>query len=255
MKNLGWLLLLLPLLATAEGIRMEINTVRNGYDYRSFPTHKPGKCLKVCQREKQCKAFSYILDQQRCYLKSSVPNASRDHNAVSGVKPKRSRDKHRDKHPPKRNRPDKHRPDRNKPGWDKPDQRKPDWGQPYRGRPDKHRQPHKKQRMFIEYDTDRYGNDYRSDHRRSTRACANWCQREARCRAFSFLKTSKRCHLKDGVPRASFNRDVDSGIKKERRRGRGRGRHRNTDKYRDRPSNAYEQPDAPPYQGGFRRLP
>jgi tetratricopeptide (TPR) repeat protein len=71
----------------------EPDTDRPGSDYRSFnlPSPEPGLCRAACEREAQCKAYTYVkpghqASSARCWLKHSVPKQSPNKHCISGVK-------------------------------------------------------------------------------------------------------------------------------------------------------------------------
>lgn len=76
---------------------LELDTDRYGQDYKSLdlPAADPKLCQAACEREPQCRAFSYVKPgiqgpAPRCWLKHSVPHPSRNTCCVSGVKSTRA---------------------------------------------------------------------------------------------------------------------------------------------------------------------
>ena len=74
-------------------MEMELDTDRPGNDYRQFnPTSAdPTLCLKACQQDAQCKAWTYVKPniqgpQPHCYLKSPIPASRHNTCCVSGIK-------------------------------------------------------------------------------------------------------------------------------------------------------------------------
>ena len=81
----------------AGGVRqamgMEADTNRPGSDYRDFdlPRPAPALCQAACEREGQCKAWTYVKPgvqgpSARCWLKSQMPEPVKSDCCVSGVK-------------------------------------------------------------------------------------------------------------------------------------------------------------------------
>ena len=73
------------------------NTNRPGGDYRSFDINGDADaCRTVCERERQCRAWTYVAaptswhglqrPPARCWLKNTVTPARADHCCTSGVK-------------------------------------------------------------------------------------------------------------------------------------------------------------------------
>ena len=71
----------------------------------------------------------------------------------------------------------------------------------------------------LEYNTNRWGSDYRNFELDSgPAACQDACMREAACRSFTWVKPGVQgrrahCWLKDSVPGPSRNTDCTSGVK------------------------------------------
>ena len=77
----------------AEPKGMQYNTDRLGSDYSGFDLTRasPALCQTRCSGEAQCKAWTYVKpgikgSKARCYLKTSVPVATRNACCVSGLK-------------------------------------------------------------------------------------------------------------------------------------------------------------------------
>jgi hypothetical protein len=75
----------------SRGPRLEADTNRYGLDYRGFPAGDANACQAACAGEAQCKAWTWVKPgiqgpQGNCWLKHSVPSASRDACCVSGAK-------------------------------------------------------------------------------------------------------------------------------------------------------------------------
>ena len=58
----------------------------SGADYRDARVSTAAECSTICANEPQCMAMTYIPDQARCWLKSSVPPAQAAPGMISAVK-------------------------------------------------------------------------------------------------------------------------------------------------------------------------
>ncbi len=68
--------------------------------------------------------------------------------------------------------------------------------------------------VTIEPNTDRYGLDYKKlSGVASADDCRAACAKDADCDAYSYVKSSRDCYLKKGVPAATPNSNVVSGVK------------------------------------------
>ena len=172
-----------------DGVTLERHSDRKGSDYRNLETHNAKACARECSRESRCLAFAYWTDKHRCWLKDRVPPRTDYGPSVSGVKR-----------------------DYNDGGRDD-----------YRDHP-----PAYPRDMDIEAHTDRMGSDYHHETLPHAADCANLCDRQHRCRAFSYNKDQQLCWLKDRIPHAKRDQVSVSGVK----RGGGHNRNRNDD-YRD----------------------
>lgn len=81
-----------PKSGTKGNAGLEFDTNRYGQDYKNLVLDKPDPalCRNACESEAKCKAWSYVKPglqgkEARCWLKHSVPGASRDACCVSGV--------------------------------------------------------------------------------------------------------------------------------------------------------------------------
>jgi hypothetical protein len=79
--------------ATVAALAVELDTDRPGQDYRSFDLEvtNPGPCAAACEREDQCRAWTYVKPgiqgpRARCWLKHSVPAAYTSKCCSSDVK-------------------------------------------------------------------------------------------------------------------------------------------------------------------------
>jgi S1-C subfamily serine protease len=58
-----------------------------GYDYERFDPLSSGDCQRLCAAEPECKAFSYNVPKQVCFLKTKADIALiRHHEAITGIK-------------------------------------------------------------------------------------------------------------------------------------------------------------------------
>lgn len=59
----------------------------NGSDFGSYSGVSDYiVCMQICDKDSDCRAFTYNVNNQRCYLKSSMGNQSSDKEAISGFK-------------------------------------------------------------------------------------------------------------------------------------------------------------------------
>jgi PAN domain len=77
--------------ALVDRAGLEVNTNRFGSDYRSLDAADAQKCQSACADEVQCKAWTWVKSGvqgsgARCWLKNSVPVASKNNCCTSGVK-------------------------------------------------------------------------------------------------------------------------------------------------------------------------
>lgn len=82
----------------------------------------------------------------------------------------------------------------------------------------KHKKWHTKPGITMELDTERAGNDYSAISSRSPAACRESCQRDARCRAYTYVRQSQItqpgvCSLKSKASAKSPNVNAVSGVK------------------------------------------
>ena len=67
--------------------KLQVGVNRVGDDYRSQPAVTTAQaCQALCMGEGQCKAWTWVAAEKRCWLKSSVPVASKGDCCTSGVK-------------------------------------------------------------------------------------------------------------------------------------------------------------------------
>jgi PAN domain-containing protein len=100
------------------------------------------------------------------------------------------------------------------------------------------------QNVSEEFGFDRRGDDYDRFQARSLDDCQRQCRRDDRCRAYTYLRTSHDCYLKDRVNSAQRNGDAVTGTKSGDETGSpgrpysGRGVTEETNL--DRPGNDYD---------------
>lgn len=58
-------------------------------DYRSAPVSSAAECSALCAREAQCEAMTFIISQQLCWLKNTVPPTASSPDMISAVKSRR----------------------------------------------------------------------------------------------------------------------------------------------------------------------
>lgn len=162
-------LLILPLAAGAQGVTEEEGWDRRGNDYTSFRAGSLSECKRSCAREDRCRAYTFDTRNGECYLKDRVNKAQRNGVMVTGVKE------------------------------DKP---YPDGGG--RGR------------LTEEEGQDRRGNDYTSFRARDLEDCQRSCRQEDRCQAYTFIRSSRECFLKDRVNNPQRNGGAVTGYKTDR---------------------------------------
>ena len=68
-------------------------------------------------------------------------------------------------------------------------------------------------RLSEEPGRDRKGNDYTSFRVRDLRECKRECRHDDRCRAYTFIESSRRCYLKSRINSGVRNRDAVTGYK------------------------------------------
>ena len=62
------------------------DTSYSGGDYKSEPAANSNVCVEECQAETQCRAETYIISTNTCWLKTSVPPAQHAPDFISWVK-------------------------------------------------------------------------------------------------------------------------------------------------------------------------
>jgi hypothetical protein len=66
---------------------LEYDRSYSGADYRDASVSSATECAAICANEAQCVAMTFIPDQSRCWLKSSLPPAQAAPGMISAVKP------------------------------------------------------------------------------------------------------------------------------------------------------------------------
>ena len=171
---------------------LERDTNRFGEDYMDMDlaSPEPRLCAEACARETRCKAWTYVKpgvqgEKAKCWLKDKIPPPSPDENCVSGVKGKRS-------------------------------------GVGGNADTSSGSSGTGTQTYLLERDTNRFGEDYKDLDLASPepRFCAEACAREARCKAWTYVKPGvqgekAKCWLKAKVPPPSPDENCVSGVKKK----------------------------------------
>jgi hypothetical protein len=65
----------------------EYNRSYSGADYRDAIVSTAAECSAICGNEPQCRVFTFIPDQRRCWLKNSVPAWQAAPGMISALKP------------------------------------------------------------------------------------------------------------------------------------------------------------------------
>lgn len=80
------ILLTLPLAAGAQGVTEEEGWDRRGNDYNSFRARNLSECKRSCAGESRCRAYTFDTRNSECFLKDRVNKAQRNGVMVTGVK-------------------------------------------------------------------------------------------------------------------------------------------------------------------------
>jgi len=70
---------------TSRWEQLGVNLPRN--DYTKVYLETLAECQAACERQAQCRAYTYNTRERMCYLKERAARAERDSDCVSGVKP------------------------------------------------------------------------------------------------------------------------------------------------------------------------
>jgi hypothetical protein len=68
------------------GLTEEAGYDRRGDDYSRFRARTLGACKAACHRDSRCRAFSYIVSSEDCYLKKRINSREYNPDAVTGYK-------------------------------------------------------------------------------------------------------------------------------------------------------------------------
>ncbi|HEX2644869.1 MAG TPA: PAN/Apple domain-containing protein [Thermoanaerobaculia bacterium] len=276
---LGVLVLLVwPALASAQRLTEEYGYDRVGSDYNSFQTNNLDACKSACGKDSRCRAYTYLPSKQECYLKDRVNSAQRSRDGVTGVKQEfgggggignlteepgydrrgddytsfRGRDLNECQRACNResrcraytfdtrsgdcylkSRVNKGQRDGGMVTGYKTDGGAGETRPPYPGGGGGS--------LTEESGRDRKGNDYDSFRSRSLDDCKQECRRDSRCQAYTFIRSSRECYLKNRINSARDNYDAVTGYKSDSDYGSGGGLARLTEEYGvDRKGNDYD---------------
>ncbi len=65
---------------------LESGVSYSGGDIYDRPTHSPEECSKLCDNDDRCIAVTFIISQQRCWLKNKVNAPQQSSDVVSAQK-------------------------------------------------------------------------------------------------------------------------------------------------------------------------
>lgn len=164
--------------AVIKGISVSGNTDIPGGDYDNISNViSIEQCVSFCAADQRCRAFSYVSSQRACWLKDRV-NASVRHIGVTAGKKLSP--------PPAPAQPD---PQLRRPVAD----------------------------MEILYGTDMPGFDFLNFVAPNYKKCAKACEKNDKCRVFTYNKVAKMCWLKFRESVSMKKPGYVSGIKHKRR--------------------------------------
>ena len=181
-----------PLINDRAPTTLEQGFDRPGYDYRSFTVtsdnYRQG-CQQVCDRDTECAAWTYVTSTRTCWLKDDLPPKVPNSGTISGIKftlvaedVRRQREGAEPEAPTERETPLFPESDR----------------------------------TTLELRTDRPGSDYRNFTVRGGNyrvGCQRVCEQDGRCQAWTFVRSSSTCWLKNGLPAKRPHEDAISGIR------------------------------------------
>jgi hypothetical protein len=75
-----------PAAAQSKFLTFERNIDRPDGNYKDFQLGSAEECSDKCALENVCKAFSYVKDRQRCFLKNTIPQAKKSNCCTSGFR-------------------------------------------------------------------------------------------------------------------------------------------------------------------------
>jgi hypothetical protein len=240
----------LPLAAGAQVVTEEEGWDRRGNDYNSFRGGSLSDCKRACSRENRCRAYTYDTRNGECFLKDRVNKAQRNGVMVTGVKEDKpypdgggrgrlteevGQDRRGDDYTSFRARDldDCQRSCRQEDRCQaytflrssrecflksrvNSAQRNGDAVTGY-----KTDRPYPGDggggsgggRLTEETGQDRRGNDYDSFRVRDLNDCQRECRQDDRCRAYTFLRSSRECFLNDRFNSAQRSGDAVTGYK------------------------------------------
>ncbi|HEY0783157.1 MAG TPA: PAN/Apple domain-containing protein [Thermoanaerobaculia bacterium] len=217
---------------------------RRGDDYATFRTRGDGECARLCASDGRCLAYTYLFSNGTCYLKGRVNSRFYNRDAVTGYKesvptpiPPR---------PPIGGLTKEWNTDR--PGYDYTNfavagARECRDACANDGRCRAYTFLKRYSRCYLKSgisnprpqndavsgakggwnpggpDTskrtgwDHVGGDYRSFGVAGVDSCQRACQSDGRCRAWTYLRSSRMCYLKNAIYDPQVNRDAVTGIK------------------------------------------
>ena len=219
---------------------------RKGDDYTSFRSRGVDDCERSCGRDGRCLAYTFVYSQATCYLKSRVNSRVPSRDAVTGYKDSTSVPTPLPPRPPVPGLTEER--DTDRPGYDysnfasgtardcrdacardnrcraytfldrysrcylKSDVASP---RPQRGATSGAKGgwnpggPDPAKRVGWDHP----GGDYRTLPAAAAESCEGACQADFRCRAWTFLRPSRACYLKNAVYDPQPNRDAVTGVK------------------------------------------
>jgi PAN domain len=176
-RKRAWMMLTCAVALAALTARAEVTEEwgvdRRGDDYRNFRANDLAQCKAACEQESLCRAYTFTVGENVCYLKRGYGDSERRGGRVSGVKTSAAPS------PPPVAAP----------------------AAPPAGP------------LSEEWGYDRPGNDYRDFQTPTLAACKSACRDEVKCRAYAFNHRSGTCYLKHGASEHQANHLYASGAK------------------------------------------
>jgi hypothetical protein len=170
-------------IGSAHGQALEQNTNRPGNNIANFRAPTVEACQANCQRNDKCMAFTYVKAAKWCWLKYTPGKTVADAACTSGVMRQRL--------------------DEAKKRLTQESVRLGTTRRTGPGGP-----PPKPQ---FQLNTSFKGNDFQNLPAKHPLLCMIACHKNPRCKAFTFVKTSNTCFLKDAVPAAVKDPNCVSG--------------------------------------------
>lgn len=255
MSKRAWGMVICAVVLATASVRAEVTEEwgvdRNGDDYRSFRANDLAQCKAACEQESRCRAYTFTVGENVCYLKQGFGNSQRRGGRVSGVKTQGAPAPPAAAAPPSG-------PLSEDWGYDRP-------GNDYRqfqtptlagcksacrdeGKCRAYSFNHRSDTCYLkqgaserqashlyasgtkdpgnrspaatqpttEEGFDYAGNDYNSFQAERLEDCRSACQQEERCRAYSFNHRSGDCYLKEATGDRQANRNFIAGTKDPR---------------------------------------